>query len=325
MVNDEPLPGALRIAGSGRAVGARHPIGNMMNRFLLSVLAVSFSVIASVSADDNVRAVQTKLKEGGFYFGEVDGAFSSDLSAALTRYQIRNGLQITGKLDEGTSKALGVKAAVTTTTSEPAPTSDTWRRLRKSDQQFLTKMNAGQSRFTAATSSKARVVPAQNNPPAKQANVQREAEPAQPPPPDSPTAALVPARPGDNSTLILSPERLRDYVGAFVLAGLDPQVGAELEFFGDRVRYYNDGLVDREKIRRDLQRYDARWPERRFWLAGDVKVEPQPDSRLRVTFPLRFELRNGSKHSSGKIQKSLLLEVTGEDLQIVAVNENKAR
>jgi len=279
-----------------------------MNRFVLLLFAITCSLIASVLADDNVRAVQTKLKEDGFYFGEADGALSSDLSAALTRYQIRNGLQITGQLDEGTSKALGVKAAVIK--SEPAPKSDAWRRLRKSDQQFLSRANEGRDRSTPAPHTD-RVVPAQNQAPTK--------------PPDSPTAALVPARPGDSSTWILSPERLRDYVGAFVLAGLDPQIGAELEFFADRVRYYNEGIVGREKIRRDLERYDSRWPERRFWLVGDVKVEPQPDSRMRVTFPLRFELRNGSKHSSGKIRKSLLLEVAGEDLQIVAIDEIKAR
>ncbi|MFL6531291.1 MAG: hypothetical protein ACJ8KX_12535, partial [Chthoniobacterales bacterium] len=110
----------------------------------------------------------------------------------------------------------------------------------------------------------------------------------------------------------------------FVLAGLDPQVGAELEFFGDRVHYYNDGFVGREKIRGDLQRYAAHWPQRRFWLAGEVQVEPQPESRLRVTFPLRYDLQNGAKHKTGKVKKTLLLEVVGEDLQIVGVDERKS-
>jgi hypothetical protein len=126
-------------------------------------------------------------------------------------------------------------------------------------------------------------------------------------------------------TFTLSRERLRDYVGAFVLAGLDPQVGAELEFFADRVNYYDQGIVARDKIRRDLRSYNDQWPERRFWLAGNVNVEPQADSRLRVTFPLRYELRNSRKRASGKIQKTLLLEVTADDLQIVAVNERKMR
>ena len=120
-------------------------------------------------------------------------------------------------------------------------------------------------------------------------------------------------------------ERLRDYVGAFVLAGLDPQVGAEAAFFADRVQSYNEGMKDREKIREDLKRYDSRWPGRKFWLAGDIKVEPQTDKRVRVTFPLRYELRNGSKHSSGKVDKTLVLERAGNDLQIVAVNERRAK
>ena len=45
---------------------------------------------------------------------------------------------------------------------------------------------------------------------------------------------------------------------------------------------------------------------------------------MRVTFPLRYELRNGAKHSSSKIDKTLVLELVGDDQQIVAVNERKA-
>jgi hypothetical protein len=139
------------------------------------------------------------------------------------------------------------------------------------------------------------------------------------------TAVPAPVQPpaGEYQTFTLSRERLRDYVGAFVLAGLDPRVGAELEFFADRVDYYGDGVVDRERIRRDLRSYNEKWPQRRFWLAGDVQVQPQPDSRIRVTFPLRYELQNAGKRSSGKIRKTLLLEVTSDDLQIVSVNERK--
>ena len=296
-----------------------------MNRFRLSVLAISCFVIVSVSADDNVRSVQTKLKDGGFYFGEVNGNYDSKLSAALTRYQIRNGLAITGQLDEETSKALGAKPAAGRSPSDPALTSETWRSLRKSDEQFLRKLGAEQSRAPAATPSEVKVPSAHNIPPPDWGNIQRVTKSAPPSVTEGPTAVRNPAEAKDSFGWTLSTEGIRDYIGAFVLAGLDPKVGAELEFFGDRVRYYDDGPVDRAKIRRDLQRYDARWPERHFWLAGDVRVEPQSKRQLRVTFPLRYELRNGAKHSSGKIHKTLLLEVAGEDLQIVAVNESKAR
>jgi hypothetical protein len=50
------------------------------------------------------------------------------------------------------------------------------------------------------------------------------------------------------------------------------------------------------------------------------------NGNLRVTFPLRYELRSGSRHSSGKVWKTLVLEKTGaDDLQIVAVNERKTK
>ena len=109
-----------------------------------------------------------------------------------------------------------------------------------------------------------------------------------------------------------------------MLAGLDPQIGSEADFFADRVKYYDQGVIDREQIRNDLQNYAARWPERHFWFAGNIKIEPQHRKRVRVTFPLRYELRNGATYSSGTINKTLVLEPVGDDLQIVAVSERKA-
>jgi len=82
--------------------------------------------------------------------------------------------------------------------------------------------------------------------------------------------------------------------------------------------------MDREKIREDLKRYNERWPERHFWVAGAINVEPQTETRVRVTFPLGFKLRNDNKNSSGKVNKTLVLEAAGDDLQIVAVNERKS-
>jgi len=57
-------------------------------------------------AEENVRVVQMKLHQAGLYFGDIDGAYSSELAAALGRYQIRNGLPITGQLDTETTKSL---------------------------------------------------------------------------------------------------------------------------------------------------------------------------------------------------------------------------
>ena len=287
-----------------------------MKRILVALVALGCCLAAApVSADENVRAAQARLKEAGFYFGQASGEMDDETSAAISRYQIRNGLQITGQLDAETAKKLGVTAApaASTTTAD----SGTWQRLRKSDRQFLERL---ESTKPGRKPGKVAAAPAA-----------RRTEPAvaQPSPAISSSSRAVPTASvpeiSDGSVLVLSQERLRDYVGAFVLAGLDPRVGAELEFFADEVRYYDQGTLSRDKIRADLQRYNERWPQRRFWLSGDIVVEPQPDSRIRVTFPLRYQLRNGSRLSAGEIRKTLLLEVVGEDLEIVAVSERKIR
>src|ERR1044072_7828107 len=76
-------------------------------------VGIAVALTGSISADDNVREVQTKLRDGGFYSGEIDGAYSAQLAEALTRYQSRNGLPVTGQLDVETSNVLGAKPAVT--------------------------------------------------------------------------------------------------------------------------------------------------------------------------------------------------------------------
>jgi Putative peptidoglycan binding domain len=318
--------------------------GHSRDRIVFFAVVIGLAFVASICADDyrsvgegwgpeNVRAVQEKLRDSGLYFGEIDGAYSSELAAALGRYQIRNGLPITGQLDVETSKALGTKPAVTTSRpNDQARTSETWERLRKSDRQF-----PGRTVWRAASPSANETgittgMPPQSAPAATAPGTQSaESSPQESPPsgasiasddvkPASPPPATVYNSPASD----ISEERLRDYVGAFVLAGLDSQVGAEAAFFADRVQYYNEGMKDREKIREDLKRYDSRWPGRKFWLAGDITVEPQADRRVRVTFPLRYELRNGATQSSGKINKTLILEPVGDDLQIVAVSERTA-
>jgi peptidoglycan hydrolase-like protein with peptidoglycan-binding domain len=288
---------------------------------LATVIGIAFagSVLAADEvgggwAEQNVRAVQGKLRDAGLYFGEIDGAYSSELAAAIGRYQIRNGLQITGQLDEETSKALGAKPAVTTTANDRAKSSETWRRLRAGEQQMFTSAPVTSSP-RSETSGTDTEIPLRSPPAATTSSTSYDTKPSAPP---------VTAQETSSSGVGISTQRLRDYVGAFVLAGLDPHVGSETDFFADRVEYYDEGVIGREKIRNDLKRYATRWPDRRFWLDGEIKVEPQNGNRVRVTFPLRYDLRNGGKHSSGKINKTLVLEPTGNDFEIVAVNERKS-
>ena len=59
-------------------------------------------------ADQMIERVQQALKDQGFYYGEVSGETNATLTAAIRRYQIRNGLQVNGELNSETLQSLGV-------------------------------------------------------------------------------------------------------------------------------------------------------------------------------------------------------------------------
>src|SRR5262249_6812103 len=80
--------------------------------------------IMLVRADQLVESVQQALKDEGFYYGEVSGEMNANLTAAIRRYQIRNGLQVSGELNDETLRSLGIKSAGSSraTTKRESPT-----------------------------------------------------------------------------------------------------------------------------------------------------------------------------------------------------------
>lgn len=69
-----------------------------------------FAGIGIVHADQTTARVQQALKDQGFYYGAVTGQQTADTTAAIRRYQIRNGLQITGEIEAETIRSLGIGA-----------------------------------------------------------------------------------------------------------------------------------------------------------------------------------------------------------------------
>ncbi len=61
---------------------------------VLLTLATVLWASVSVLADQTTESVQQALKDQGFYYGDITGQRNADTTAAIRRYQIRNGLQI---------------------------------------------------------------------------------------------------------------------------------------------------------------------------------------------------------------------------------------
>ena len=65
-------------------------------------------------ADQMIESVQQALKDQGFYYGEITGQMNANLTAAIRRYQIRNGLQVNGELNNETLQSLGINSSAST-------------------------------------------------------------------------------------------------------------------------------------------------------------------------------------------------------------------
>src|ERR1700730_9301382 len=79
-------------------------------------LFLFLALVISVRADDKIAGIQQSLKDQGFYYGQITGEKNADTTAAIRRFQIRNGLQVTGELNSDTMRAL------VSSNPTPAPT-----------------------------------------------------------------------------------------------------------------------------------------------------------------------------------------------------------
>jgi len=100
----------------------------------LAVLLILLGSVALARGDQAIENAQQALKDQGFYYGEITGQKDTDTTAAIRRYQIRNGLQINGELNDETLRSLQasksatpppVAAATPVPAATPAPPPDT--------------------------------------------------------------------------------------------------------------------------------------------------------------------------------------------------------
>jgi peptidoglycan hydrolase-like protein with peptidoglycan-binding domain len=90
-----------------------------MKRPLLTLVLI-LCAADLVYADETTRSLQQTLKNQGFYYGTVTGEKSAETTAAIRRYQIRNGLQVTGEMNEETLRSLSSSSKSVAAVSKPA-------------------------------------------------------------------------------------------------------------------------------------------------------------------------------------------------------------
>jgi len=92
-----------------------------MKAIAIVLAVICLGAVPEGRADSLTESVQQTLKDQGFYYGEVTGRKDADTTAAIRRYQIRNGLQITGAINAETQKSLGIKGNAPAARPSPPP------------------------------------------------------------------------------------------------------------------------------------------------------------------------------------------------------------
>ena len=84
---------------------------------MISGIAVS-AISKNGSTGSEVRQIQTKLKNWGYYTGTVDGIYGWQTESAVRSFQKKNGLAVDGVAGEKTLQAMGIYSGSTNSQSE---------------------------------------------------------------------------------------------------------------------------------------------------------------------------------------------------------------
>lgn len=307
----------------------RRSHGAVLGTMLALWIGHALPLAAASRPDETTLLAQAALAKRGFYFDTPDGQFGPSTTDAIRRFQIREGLPVTGKLDDATSRALNLAAGVTKpAAAPPRPVAST-----AADRDFL--RQNGLSTGPAPSPIPGRA-PTPKSPPVS-------ARITGAPPPRPPVRGPEPAPTGDPNVFTSVPPRLvapritsgasavtpgeaAGFLRRYLTAGAADNLAPEVSFFAREVDYFNNGRVSRRFVERDQTAYRRRWPFRRYQLEREPElVRVSPDGTAEVRYRLRYEVESPAKVASGRTEGEVRIRrVLGggrEDFEIVSVKE----
>lgn len=261
-------------------------------------------VVSTSSGENLLQLAKDRLQAADLYPRGGGLSQKGATAAAIARYQIRHRLAVTGMLDAATAKALALPSDQLPPPSEPGE--EVWNFLRT------------EAEPSPAPSALRHPLTAPELP-----HPTNQIDPHGPPPPLAEETTASRSNSPGREAAEREKERLHDYLAAFILAGLASHAAAAADFFAERADYLGDVNATRERIRTALEANAARWPDRKYSLAGDLQFSTVAKGKLRLTFPLGYELRRGAERNAGmKWQTMVLSRENARGLEIVSLRES---
>jgi peptidoglycan hydrolase-like protein with peptidoglycan-binding domain len=271
----------------------------------LCILLVAFAAVGGdAMADEQIRRIQEELRKRNLYFGEIDGQRTEEIARALQHFQRRKGFKPTGEPDGDTLAALNLTDAPADGFAWPEMAvlkSDVARQLKEEDRkrlESLVPIAEGPSidEITLAEVGVRKGAPAR----------------AEPPVPAVARDAAIPAAQAE--------EFVRKYLDACETNDL----AAETAFYGDRVQYFDHGVVDLAFIEQDVAAFYKRWPTRSYHMFEFKVLEANGDKAV-VKFRISFQYRNPTHRVAGKTDNVFTIQRVGDLMKFTSLREQRLR
>jgi peptidoglycan hydrolase-like protein with peptidoglycan-binding domain len=119
---------------------------------------------------------------------------------------------------------------------------------------------------------------------------------------------------------------IRDFLRRYFDACESPNPDDELAFYGEKIEYFDHGIVDKPYIRNELAVYDQRWPSRKYTLGDSLQVVRTGNNTIAKT-RVAFTVANAEqrRNAAGRTDDTFNLAKRGDSLEIVAIKEARVR
>ncbi|MBR5438743.1 MAG: spore cortex-lytic enzyme [Clostridia bacterium] len=109
------------------------------------------AIINSSSNSSDIKLIQKKLKNWGYYKGSVDGIYGSQTKSAVKLFQKRNGLTVDGIVGNKTLAAMGISQSMLTGSSSKPNQSTGVNGYTQADVQLLARLIHAEARGESYT------------------------------------------------------------------------------------------------------------------------------------------------------------------------------
>jgi hypothetical protein len=112
------------------------------------------------------------------------------------------------------------------------------------------------------------------------------------------------------------------FVKAFVESGSSGAANNEIDFYGPKVVYYENGTVDRSFIAADLAAYNEKWPIRHYSIIAGPDIAQTPTQGLySVTCRIEFRVQNSKRGVAGTALRVIGVGQFNDSFLVLGVTE----